>query len=36
MIGEVAPGVWTHQSELLRNNAVVVDGREGVLLVARV
>lgn len=33
MIGEVAPGVWTHQSELLRNNAVVVDGRQGVLLV---
>ena len=33
MLRPVASGVWAHQSELLRNNAVVVQGRSGVLLV---
>jgi glyoxylase-like metal-dependent hydrolase (beta-lactamase superfamily II) len=33
MLTPVAEGVWTHQSELLENNAVVVQGRTGVLLV---
>ncbi|QBR93648.1 MBL fold metallo-hydrolase [Nocardioides euryhalodurans] len=33
MLTPVADGVLVHQSELLRNNAVVVEGRNGVLLV---
>ncbi|MGF0115019.1 MBL fold metallo-hydrolase [Promicromonospora sp. Marseille-Q5078] len=33
MLTRVADGVWAHQSELLQNNAVVVQGRRGVLLV---
>ena len=33
MLRQVAEGVLTHQSELLQNNAVVVQGRAGVLLV---
>lgn len=33
MLTPVAAGVWAHQSELLQNNAVVVQGRAGVLLV---
>ena len=33
MLTQVADGVLVHQSELLRNNAVVVHGRAGVLLV---
>lgn len=33
MLSRVAEGVLTHQSELLENNAVVVQGRIGVLLV---
>ena len=33
MLTEVARGVLVHQSELLQNNAVVVQGRAGVLLV---
>lgn len=33
MLRQVAEGVLTHQSELLRNNTVVVQGRAGVLLV---
>lgn len=33
MLTPVAEGVLVHQSELLRNNAVVVQGRAGVLLV---
>ncbi|MQM25595.1 MBL fold metallo-hydrolase [Glycomyces albidus] len=33
MLRQVAEGVLTHQSELLENNAVVVQGRGGVLLV---
>ena len=33
MLTQVADGVLTHQSELLRNNTVVVQGRAGVLLV---
>ncbi|MEV0225790.1 MBL fold metallo-hydrolase [Streptomyces sp. NPDC050704] len=33
MLRQVAEGVLTHQSELLQNNAVVVRGRAGVLLV---
>ncbi|NIK58876.1 MBL fold metallo-hydrolase [Kribbella shirazensis] len=33
MLTQVADGVLTHQSELLQNNAVVVQGRGGVLLV---
>ena len=30
---QVAEGVLIHQSELLQNNAVVVQGRAGVLLI---
>jgi glyoxylase-like metal-dependent hydrolase (beta-lactamase superfamily II) len=30
---QVAEGVWVHQSELLRNNAVAVQGRDGALVV---
>ena len=33
MLTQVADGVLTHQSELLQNNAVVVHGRAGVLLI---
>ena len=33
MLTQVADGVLVHQSELLRNNTVVVEGRAGVLLV---
>ncbi len=33
MLRQVAEGVWIHQSELLQNNAVVVQGRTGVLLI---
>jgi len=33
MLTQVAPGVLVHQSELLQNNTVVVEGRTGVLLV---
>lgn len=33
MLRQVAEGVLVHQSELLRNNTVVVQGRAGVLLV---
>lgn len=33
MLSQVAAGVLTHQSELLENNAVVVQGPSGVLLV---
>ena len=33
MLSEVAEGVLVHRSELLRNNAVVVDGPSGVLVV---
>jgi glyoxylase-like metal-dependent hydrolase (beta-lactamase superfamily II) len=33
MLNRLVEGVWTHQSELLENNAVVVQGRNGVLLV---
>jgi glyoxylase-like metal-dependent hydrolase (beta-lactamase superfamily II) len=33
MLTQVADGVLVHQSELLRNNAVVVQGRDGALLV---
>jgi glyoxylase-like metal-dependent hydrolase (beta-lactamase superfamily II) len=33
MLTQVAEGVLVHQSELLQNNAVVVQGRTGVLLV---
>lgn len=33
MLTEVAPGVLVHQSPLLRNNTVVVEGRAGVLVV---
>lgn len=33
MLTEVAEGVWVHQSELLQNNSVLVQGREGLLLV---
>lgn len=33
MLRPAADGVWTHQSELLQNNAVVVRGPSGVLLV---
>ena len=33
VLTRVADGVWAHQSELLRNNAVVVQGRRGVLVV---
>jgi glyoxylase-like metal-dependent hydrolase (beta-lactamase superfamily II) len=33
MLRQVAEGVLTHQSELLQNNAVVVQGRASVLLI---
>jgi glyoxylase-like metal-dependent hydrolase (beta-lactamase superfamily II) len=33
MLTQVAEGVLVHQSELIQNNAVVVEGRAGVLLV---
>ena len=33
MLTQVAEGVLVHQSEVLRNNTVVVQGRTGVLLV---
>ena len=33
MLTQVAAGVLVHQSELLQNNAVVVQGRAGVLLI---
>lgn len=33
MLRRVAEGVWVHQSELLQNNTVVVQGRAGVLLI---
>lgn len=33
MLRQVAEGVLTHQSELLQNNTIVVQGRAGVLLV---
>jgi glyoxylase-like metal-dependent hydrolase (beta-lactamase superfamily II) len=33
MLRQVAEGVLTHQSELLQNNTVVVQGRAGVLLI---
>ena len=33
MLQQVAEGVLVHQSELIRNNSVVVQGRDGVLLV---
>jgi glyoxylase-like metal-dependent hydrolase (beta-lactamase superfamily II) len=33
VLRQVAEGVLTHQSELLQNNAVVVQGRAGVLLI---
>jgi len=33
MLRPIAEGVWTHRSELLENNAVVVRGRSGALLV---
>lgn len=33
MLTQVAEGVWTHQSALLENNAVVVEGPAGVLVV---
>ena len=33
MLTQVAEGVLIHQSELLQNNTVVVQGRAGVLLV---
>lgn len=33
MLRQVAKGVHVHQSDLLQNNAVVVQGRDGVLLV---
>ena len=33
MLTQVAEGVLVHQSELLQNNTVVVQGRDGVLLI---
>ncbi|MFI6484856.1 MBL fold metallo-hydrolase [Nonomuraea sp. NPDC050663] len=33
MLNQIAEGAYTHQSELLQNNTVVVRGRSGVLLV---
>jgi hypothetical protein len=33
VLTQVAEGVLVHQSELLQNNAVVVQGRAGVLLI---
>ena len=33
MLTQVAQGVLVHQSELLQNNAIVVQGRAGVLVI---
>ena len=33
MLSQVAQGVWVHQAEFCQSNAVVVQGRDGVLLV---
>ncbi|NUT40593.1 MAG: MBL fold metallo-hydrolase [Thermoactinospora sp.] len=33
MLRRIAKGVLTHQSELLQNNTVIVEGRDGVLIV---
>ena len=33
MLGRIAAGVWAHQSEFCQSNAVVVQGRDGVLLI---
>lgn len=33
MLTQIADGVWVHQSELLANNTVVVEGDDGVLVV---
>lgn len=33
MVNEVANGVWVHESEFLQSNCVVVQGRQGVLLI---
>jgi glyoxylase-like metal-dependent hydrolase (beta-lactamase superfamily II) len=33
MLRQVAEGVLVHQSEFLQTNAVVVEGRDGVLLI---
>ena len=33
MLSQIADGVWFHQSPLLQNNTVVVQGRSGVLLI---
>ncbi|GAA1956946.1 MBL fold metallo-hydrolase [Agromyces allii] len=33
MLRRVAEGVWVHESEFLQSNTVVVQGREGVLLI---
>ena len=33
MLTQVADGVLVHQSELIQNNTVVVQGRAGVLLI---
>ncbi len=33
MLTQVAEGVLVHQSELIQNNTVVVQGRAGVLLI---
>lgn len=33
MLRPVAPGVWVHESSFIRSNAVVVQGRAGVLLI---
>ena len=33
MLSQVADGVLVHQSDLLQNNSVVVQGRAGVLVV---
>ena len=33
MLKKVADGVWTHESEFIQSNAVVVQGRSGVLVI---
>lgn len=33
MLTEIATGVWTHQSPLIQNNTIVVQGTSGVLLI---
>ena len=33
MLTQIAAGVWTHESPLIQNNSIVVQGASGALLV---